>query len=167
MNRLPFIFIIVVVALFSYKAHSNHKKAIPLATITADINGVPTSFDNHQQAFLHSDQSGFVFWGSPDKVDSDFIMIVLSSNTQKIVAGTYSDSLNDVLHYLATISYVHDNKTYSTGLVSPSAIIKVTKMDSTTMEGSFEGHLNKQDNLSLPQVIITNGKFKIRNPEQD
>ena len=139
--------------------------SIPLGTITADIDGIPTSFSYAIMTYSMSPALyGFSIFGDYAEKSKDFISIGILSLHYPVNTGLYADSTDVANSFKASITYghgyEHDYHTYSTEKPPYGAKIILTYIDSTHLEGTFSGEVVDVDTTKAH--IIKNGKFNVR-----
>jgi hypothetical protein len=161
MNKLFLSLLLSVFCCLACKSQANHD-AIPSGIITANIDGVATSFDINSIAVFSKPGSGkgstYVIRGFKNtSKNADVIALGVISRQQIISAGTYDDS-NKEGSYTTDIQLLQRGKNVIS-YISTKAIIAITFMQNGSIQGTFNGVLKGS---SGPNMNITNGSFNVK-----
>jgi hypothetical protein len=163
MNKLFLSLLLSVFSCLACKSQANND-AIPSGTITADIDGVATSFNITAKAALTKNSNGYTYGIRGLKntsVAADIIAIAVLSKHQIISTGTYDNSNMDA-PFTAFIQFMKRGKNfivYSNMNTNDKGIVTITSIQNGSIEGTFNGVLKGANGLTMN---ITNGKFNVK-----
>jgi hypothetical protein len=163
MNKLFLSLLLSAFCCLACRSQANHD-AIPSGTITADIDGVATSFNITAKAALAKHGNGYTYGIRGVKntsVAADIIAIAVLSKHQIISTGTYDNSSMDA-PFTAFIQFMERGKNfivYSNMAANNKGIVTITSIQNGRIQGTFNGVLKGSNGLT---INITNGKFDVK-----
>ena len=154
MNKLFLSLLLSFFCCLACKSQAHHD-FIPSGTITASVDGVPTSFNIAAIAGLSKHGHGYVVRGLKSTLaNADIIAIGVTSPHQTIGEGSYEWGNSS---YTAAIQLVQRGKVINYS--STKATITITSIQNGSIQGTFTGVLKGSNELN---INITNGKFNVK-----
>ncbi|UAY53600.1 hypothetical protein [Ferruginibacter albus] len=140
-----------------------------VGTLTADIDGVPTSFNNSVVA-IHSSVGGsnptVNIEGFQGAAGTSTGLAIAAASTTTIVPGTYRTPGPDNPNQSVSLTYLVQpaNVLYgATGEAPDTAIVTITSIDANSVQGTFSGNMVLVTGTSAVTThAVTNGKFNAK-----
>lgn len=157
--------ILALVLLSACKKSSSSSSTPGGGTITATIDGTPTTFNNVLIAKDTAYMGAYVLTisGATSLNSSETAVSITVDGTSSIAAGTYSIGASGNTTDLPGLSYSQGSTfVYSTDVTGtyPSSVV-ITSISKTNVQGTFSGTLILGLGTGATTKSITNGKFDV------
>ena len=162
MKTKHFLFLLSLIAVSACK-----KITASSVTISADVDGVPTSFNTDAFAIKSADTGSYgleIGGAHPAGSTSDQLTVGITG-TAPVTMGIYDDVTSSAPDQ-ASILFEHDpgaNDYGASGTSPYTDTITITSISSTSIHGTFHGTLTLTSTPTTPTShVITNGKFDVQ-----
>ena len=168
---MKLLFTFISITLFFTCKSQAYNDSLLLGTISADIDGVTTTFNLDERAALlypsiHEPLShhGFSIFGHSGaaKSTTGYISVGITSLYRQLSVGVYADSAQRTETYDVSIMYSYKDDGFFSENPHGRAEVNITYLDSTSIQGTFGGVVINGSTHTPAIHTVTNGKFNLK-----
>lgn len=158
MKKLISVAIVLLPALISCKKNSNTPVTPVLYGVTANVNGVNTSFSAEITVDTTSTPGTVYIVAHSDTINFTPLLEITITGNRPLTAGTYPDTLT-ANGFQGLIGYTAWNGATDEQYTPVTDTVTVTSVSKTVLSGTFQGTCQYAADTTF--VTITNGRFSV------